>query len=691
MGFINKIWTDPVTLDASNINRLEQGIKNSHDNLGILNEEIANLQAKRINIEAEISKLIKQGSDLTRELTNIVSSNTSTPSIPSNNYLSTLEQILTQDELNQVYSNLKLNNFLKLTDVKINGTSIVTGSILDIAVPIIDQKFNANSPNAISNKAVAEILASFNPKVEVPTKLSELTQDENHMTVTATEKAKWNKGGGGISKEVDPTVPAWAKEPNKPFYAYSEIIGTPTKLSVFTNDMDFTTNAYVDSEITKLKNILLGPDGDAALDTITELASAIAGNSDIIDVLNQAITTKANSTDVNASFKEVNDLLETKADTTELSSVTNATLSSDSKTLTVTKRDGTSFDFQGGSDLSNYVTKDGFTMRASSTAGKFYYNTGAGEKSISVKMPTIPVTSVNGLTGDVVIDTSGFVPNTRTVNGKALSSDISLGNKDVGALPDYTITISHQSAGNPRMIKFASVNYSSRATCFKMAAMTCHDNGASYQFLTDMLIAVTTAGEVTANIYKFAQSSVGNVDGVARYTGDVFYVNDTTNKIVDFYILCGQWSESQFTPVTKVGSTTIDYVTQHSGNANEKSLYYSNGDKTWVNGCGTTYAKLSDLSNYVTTNTAQTISGKKIFTGTVDIRSTASTMPLRTRGIVGSDGAEALGDLYLQYNTTYAVYFGSTGQSRLLNNGGIYLTGWTINKDSTGNLVFTYS
>ena len=244
-------------------------------------------------------------------------------------------------------------------------------------------------------------------------------------------------------------------------------------------------------------------------------ASSISDN----DALNAAISTKANKTD--------------------LSAVTDATLSSDSKTLTITKRDGSSFNFQGGGDT----------------------------------------------------DLSGYVPITRTINAKALSSNISLSNKDVGALPDYTISISHQSAGNPRMVKFVSVNYASAATCFKMGAMTCHYNGVSYQFLTDMLIAVTTGGEVTANIYKFAQSSIGNVDGVARYTGDVFYVNDTTNKIVDFYILCGQWSVSQFTPVTKVGSTTIAYVTQYSGNAN----YYSSGDKVWVNGCGTTYARLSDI------------------------------------------------------------------------------------------------
>ena len=34
-------------------------------------------------------------------------------------------------------------------------------------------------------------------------------------------------GGGGITQETDPTVPNWAKQPNKPTYDYSEIENTP--------------------------------------------------------------------------------------------------------------------------------------------------------------------------------------------------------------------------------------------------------------------------------------------------------------------------------------------------------------------------------------------------------------------------------------------------------------------------------
>jgi hypothetical protein len=42
---------------------------------------------------------------------------------------------------------------------------------------------------------------------------------------------------GIVSKETDPTVPAWAKEPNKPTYDYNEITGKPTLFSGDYNDL----------------------------------------------------------------------------------------------------------------------------------------------------------------------------------------------------------------------------------------------------------------------------------------------------------------------------------------------------------------------------------------------------------------------------------------------------------------------
>lgn len=537
MGFNSKNWND-TTITTSDLNRIEKGIKDSHDTLDLLGEEVSALQLRQISNQSDLKTLLKNTPTLAvtlNEIENLLNKD--------NKVLETIRdinQLVTKQELDA-----RLFGWIKITDIKQDGNSIYDGdSIINIKSNPVDTVLNINSNNAISNKAVTKALNNLNIIENIPTKLADLSQDSLHQTVTASEKSKWNSIletlDNIILTETDPTVPDWAKQKTKPYYDYSEIINTPaipTKYSDLQADITYLKTAPVTTVNNKQGDVIIyGTDIKLAENNTSNITNAITNTNTRIDNLTTTVNGKA----------------DTSAIPTKTSQLTND---------------------------SNFATTS-----------------------------QIP-------------DTSGFVPNTRTINSKALSSNITLNNKDVGALPDYTITISHQSAGNPRMVKFVSVNYASAATCFKMGAMTCHDNGVSYQFLTDMLIAVTKSGVVTANIYKFAQTSIGNVDGVARYTGDVFYVNDTTNKIVDFYILCGQWSVSQFTPVTKVGSTTIAYVTQYSGNAN----YYSSGTKTWVNGCGTTYARLSDIptktsqltndSNFATTSQIPDISGKANLSG----------------------------------------------------------------------------
>lgn len=318
MGFNMKSWSNPITLDSNNLNRIEQGIKNAHDTLEITNEEVSNLQNKQAQIVKDINTLTKDAPNILETLTKVTTllNNNDISAILSsaNTFLTKTPQLLSEEELKQVHKNLGLNSFLKLTSIKVNGVDAVSGSQVNITLPTIDTALNINSTNAISNKAVALAIQNSSLNKNIPVYLSDLLQDNNHMTVSRDEKVKWNSFWDLIRdiniEESDPTVPSWAKKPNKPVYLYSEIIDTPVKLSAFTNDMDFTTNTYVNSELTKLQNAtnayidseitnlqkaLLGPDGDAALDTITELASAIADNSDIITVLNEAITNKADT------------------------------------------------------------------------------------------------------------------------------------------------------------------------------------------------------------------------------------------------------------------------------------------------------------------------------------------------------------------------------------------------------------
>lgn len=194
--------------------------------------------------------------------------------------------------------------------------------------------------------------------------------------------------------------------------------------------------------------------------------------------------------------------------------------------------------------------------------------------------------------GTLTIQLNGSNVQTFTANQSTAAT------ANIQALPNFSLNISHQTAGNPRQVKFLTIDYNTKATYFKMSATSCHDNGTSYQFLEDIIIGCTTGGSVVCNVYKYCQASV-TLDSVTRNYGDVFYVIDTTNKLVDFYILCGQYATSQFTPATKIGNTTIQYITQYTGTA----VYYSTGTKVWANGNSTTYATLADIGScYSATN-----------------------------------------------------------------------------------------
>lgn len=78
-------------------------------------------------------------------------------------------------------------------------------------------------------------------KITVPTKTSDLTNDSGYIT--------------GYT-ETDPTVPSWAKQANKPSYAYSEITGTPTLATVATTGDydDLTDKPTIPSKTSDLTN-----------------------------------------------------------------------------------------------------------------------------------------------------------------------------------------------------------------------------------------------------------------------------------------------------------------------------------------------------------------------------------------------------------------------------------------------------
>lgn len=101
---------------------------------------------------------------------------------------------------------------------------------------------------------------------------------ENGMTLTADHLNHIEEGIVAATEntsftETDPTVPAWAKEPNKPTYTASEVgalpstTKVPTKTSDLTNDAGFVKGSF-------MVTIIESDDGFSADKTPMEIASA---------------------------------------------------------------------------------------------------------------------------------------------------------------------------------------------------------------------------------------------------------------------------------------------------------------------------------------------------------------------------------------------------------------------------------
>ena len=96
---------------------------------------------------------------------------------------------------------------------------------------------NGKTGEVTLNASDVEALPSNTP---IPSALSDLTDDSSHRTVSDSEKSSWGgkqdaindldairsgaaAGATALQEETDPTVPAWAKTPDKPTYEYNEV------------------------------------------------------------------------------------------------------------------------------------------------------------------------------------------------------------------------------------------------------------------------------------------------------------------------------------------------------------------------------------------------------------------------------------------------------------------------------------
>lgn len=179
-------------------------------------------------------------------------------------------------------------------------------------------------------------------------------------------------------------------------------------------------------------------------------------------------------------------------------------------------------------------------------------------------------------------------------------------------LSDYSIELYNGTSGNPKPVRFASFNYSTcnseNGISAKIGMVSGHGNGSSYAFLQDVIIKVNHLGGVSVDNFKYYGTTTGTYDGAARQYGDIFWLVDETNKIIDFYVLMGQYARVNMTPWKRLTHSTGGTVTQHTS-----CTVYSSGTKNWGN--NDMFALKSDISNLQAQIDALTASAIAVLSG----------------------------------------------------------------------------
>ena len=141
----------------------------------------------------------------------------------------------------------------------------------------------------------------FSSKTTIDTELSDTSENPvQNKVVNAALNNKANSSHTHTKSEITdfPTslpasdVKAWAKADTKPTYTASEV-GADASGSA--NTALTNAKSYTDTKIADLIN-----GAPSTLDTLGEIANAMEENQSVVDALNTAIGTKANTSDLNS-------------------------------------------------------------------------------------------------------------------------------------------------------------------------------------------------------------------------------------------------------------------------------------------------------------------------------------------------------------------------------------------------------
>ena len=172
---------------------------------------------------------------------------------------------------------------------KLKGLTNYSDTNIRELISEVDEKVNTKADRSeipdVSNKADIE---------DIPTKVSQLENDKHYLTTIpdnlVTEEELNSKGFLTSYTETDPTVPEWAKQPNKPTYTLEELgaerAGTAAEILEIANN--FTRQQFD----------ILTQDSDPSYNTFKEVGDAIIKNNKDIAAINTTLGGKADRSEL---------------------------------------------------------------------------------------------------------------------------------------------------------------------------------------------------------------------------------------------------------------------------------------------------------------------------------------------------------------------------------------------------------
>ena len=197
---------------------------------------------------------------------------------------------------------------------------------------------------------------------------------------------------------------------------------------------------------------------------------------------------------------------------------------------------------------------------------------------------------------------------------------------------------------------------------------------------------ITTASGIQSHAEGFTATASGNsahAEGSGTTASGDFAHAEGYNTIANHKSqhVFGEYNIAD--PSTETASSRGNYV-EIVGNgasgtpSNARTLDWDGNE--WLAGKLTVGAAPTNNMDVATKQYADSKVNKSgdTMTGQLDIQGTAASKPLRTRGIVGSNGSGSDGELHLQYgnSTDDSILFGNTGGGHITSNGTLY-SGWS--------------